>query len=77
MGVNNEHIAVIVTQDRKDQVDLTVATAGRLKKIDLENAIGQRFTEQTVLCTDSHVSYKGSLWRTIEWQQKERIKTNT
>jgi len=58
-GVNDEHIAVIVTQDRKDQVDLTVATAGRLKKVDIENAIGKRLTEQTILCTDSHVSYKG------------------
>ena len=38
---------------------LTVATAGRLKKADIENAIGERLTEQTVLCTDSHVSYKG------------------
>jgi len=58
-GVNNEHIAVIVTQDRKDQMDLTVATAGRLKKYDIDNAIGERLTIQTVLCTDSHVSYKG------------------
>lgn len=58
-GVNDEHIAVIVTQDRKDQIDLTVAGAGRLKKVDIENAIGERLTEQTVLCTDSHVSYKG------------------
>lgn len=58
-GVNDEHVAVIVTQDRKEQVDLTVATVGRLKKVDIENAIGERLTEQTVLCTDSHVSYKG------------------
>ena len=58
-GVNDEHIAVIVTQDRKGQADLTVATAGRLKKVDIENAIGKRLTELTILCTDSHVSYKG------------------
>jgi len=30
--VNKEHIAVIVTQDRKKNLDLTVATCGRLKK---------------------------------------------
>jgi transposase-like protein len=58
-GVNEEHIAVIVTQDRKNQMDLTVATAGRLKKVDIEKAIGERLTSQTILCTDSHVSYKG------------------
>lgn len=40
-------------------MDLTVATAGRLKKYDIDNAIGERLTIQTVLCTDSHVSYKG------------------
>lgn len=58
-GVNQEHIAVIVTQDRKKELDLTVATKGRLKKIDIEKAIGDRLSQKTVLCSDSHVSYKG------------------
>lgn len=58
-GVNNDHIAVIVTQDRKKEIDLTVATKGRLKKIDIEKAIGDRFGQETILCSDSHVSYKG------------------
>lgn len=58
-GVNQEHIAVIVTQDRKKELDLTVATKGRLKKIDIEKAIGDRLSQETVLCSDSHVSYKG------------------
>ena len=58
-GINEEHIAVIVTQDRKNQMDLTVATAGRLKKSNIEQALKGRLTPHTVLCTDSHVSYKG------------------
>jgi transposase-like protein len=58
-GVNDEHIAVIVTQDRKSQIDLTVVTTGRLKKVDIQKAIGDRVNDQTVLCSDSHVSYKG------------------
>ena len=58
-GINKEHIAVIVTQDRKKNLDLTVATCGRLKKINIENAIGKKISAQTVLCTDGHVSYKG------------------
>lgn len=58
-GINEEHIAVIVTQDRKNQIDLTVASAGRLKKKHIEQALKKRLTKQTVLCTDSHVSYKG------------------
>jgi len=58
-GINNDHIAVIVTQDRKKHLDLTVATKGRLKKVDIEQAIGNKVTNQTILCTDGHVSYKG------------------
>jgi len=59
-GVSNDQVAVIVTQDRKSNLDLTVATIGRLKKIDIEKAIGNRIkTNQTVLCSDGHVSYKG------------------
>ena len=58
-GINDDHIAVIVTQDRKKQIDLTVATKGRIKKIDIDKAIGLRLTKQTILCSDSHVSYKG------------------
>lgn len=59
-GVSNDQVAVIVTQDRKSNLDLTVATMGRIKKVDIENAIGSRIKpNQTVLCSDAHVSYKG------------------
>jgi len=59
-GITDDQVAVIVTQDRKSTLDLTVATMGRLKKIDIENAIGKRIDkEQTILCSDAHVSYKG------------------
>ena len=59
-GISNDQVAVIVTQDRKLGLDLTVATMGRLKKVDIENAIGSRIKpNQTILCSDAHVSYKG------------------
>jgi hypothetical protein len=59
-GISNDQVAVIVTQDRKSSLDLTVATMGRLKKIDIENAIGSRLKpNQVILCSDAHVSYKG------------------
>ena len=58
-GINKEHIAVIVIQDRKKNLDVTVATCGRLKKINMENAIGKKISSQTILCTDGHVSYTG------------------
>lgn len=59
-GVSKDQVAVIVTQDRKSNMDLTVATMGRLKKVDIEKAIGTRIKpDQTILCSDAHVSYKG------------------
>ena len=58
-GVNNEHVAVIVTADRAGEQELSVATLGRIKKMDIENSIGKRISGQTILCSDSHVSYKG------------------
>lgn len=58
-GINNEQVAVIVTADRDTELDLTVARFGRIKKMDIERAIGQRVSKETILCSDSHVSYKG------------------
>lgn len=58
-GIGRNQVAVIVTADRANQTDLTVARRGRIKKIDIEQAIGQRVTQKTILCSDGHVSYKG------------------
>lgn len=59
-GISEDQVAVVVTQDRRSGMDLTVATLGRLKKVDIENAIGDRISPgQVVLCSDAHVSYKG------------------
>lgn len=80
-GVSNDQVAVIVTQDRKSGLDLTVATLGRLKKVDIEKAIGNRINpNQTILCSDAHVSYKGfAIDNKIEHHQlkaviKQRVK---
>jgi len=49
-----------VTQDRKSGLDLSVATLGRIGKADIANAIGKRIKKgSTILCSDSHHSYKG------------------
>lgn len=58
-GVSDEQVAVIVTADRAGQHEMSVATLGRIKKIDIEKSIGSRVCDKTVLCSDSHVSYKG------------------
>jgi len=58
-GISNEQVAVIATADRAGQQDLSVATIGRLKKSDIEKSIGARISDKTILCSDSHVSFKG------------------
>lgn len=58
-GISDQQVAVIVTADRGTQTDLTVARRGRIKKADIAQAIGDRISRQTILCSDSHVSYKG------------------
>ncbi len=58
-GISNKQVAVIVTADRNAEIDLTVATLGRIKKVDIDRAIGERISGETILCSDSHVSYKG------------------
>ena len=79
-GINNEQVAVIVTADRHTEIDLTVACRGRIKKSDIENAIGDRLSDQMILCSDSHNSYKGfAIDKKIEHHavrlnQKQRVK---
>jgi len=51
-GIDRDRVAVIVTQDRKSVMDLTVATMGNIKKTDLENAIGSRIKPgKAILCS--------------------------
>ncbi|OFX59835.1 MAG: hypothetical protein A2046_06245 [Bacteroidetes bacterium GWA2_30_7] len=58
-GINNEQVAVVVTCDRNQEIDLTVATLGRITKNNLEKILGSRVDQNTILCTDSHITYKG------------------
>lgn len=59
-GVSKDQVAVIVTQDRKSVMDISVPTLGRISMTDLEKAIGERIKKgTTILCSDSHHSYKG------------------
>jgi len=58
-GISKDQVAVIVTSDRKGTIDMKVATLGRISKVDIENAIGNRIEKDSILCADGHVSYKG------------------
>lgn len=58
-GISQEQVSVIVAADRKGAVSLNVSGFGRISKEDITKAIGEKINEQTILCTDGHVSYKG------------------
>lgn len=58
-GVSNDQVAVVVTQDRTSSIAVSVATLGRLSKVDLERILGHRMKkDKTILCSDSHHTYK-------------------
>jgi len=82
-GISNDQVAVIVTQDRKSTLDLRVAKLGRIGKLDIENAIGKRVKKGvTILCSDSHHSYKGFArdkemeFHPVNASKGERVKGN-
>jgi len=56
-GISNEQIAVVVTQDRKGNQELTVVKRGRISKNDLDATLGSRIADGSSLCTDAHRSY--------------------
>lgn len=79
-GINNEHVAVIVTADRKHIMKVNVACLGRISKKDIESAIGEMTTPATILCSDRHRSYqsfgktKGIEHHTVNASKKEHVK---
>lgn len=80
-GISKDQVAVIVTQDRKSAMDISVATLGRISMNDLDKAIGERIKKgTTILCSDSHHSYKGFAkqneveFHPINASKKERVK---
>lgn len=58
-GISNEQVAVIVSADRKKTINIKVACLGRITKKNINQAIGNKVDQRTILCSDGHVSYKG------------------
>lgn len=58
-GISNDKVAVLVTCDRQKHKDLQVIKRGRLRKKDIDQAIGDRLDKEAVVCTDSHRSFTG------------------
>ncbi|TXD49530.1 IS1595 family transposase [Polaribacter sp. IC063] len=57
-GITNEEATVLTTMDRAGNSQYQFTNMGRLSLVELENAIGNRITERTILCSDGHNSYK-------------------
>jgi len=58
-GINDEHIAVIVSTDRNKQPIIEVAGRGRITSKQIDTCLGSWIGDKaTVLCSDSHRSYE-------------------
>ena len=58
-GINNEHVAVIVSTDRNKQPIIEVAGRGRISASQINECLGKWIGENaSVLCSDSHRSYE-------------------
>lgn len=58
-GINDEHVAVIVSTDRNKQPIIEVACRGRISTKQIETCIGKWIGEKaSVFCSDSHRSYE-------------------
>ena len=56
-GISEDKVAVILTCDRNKHKDFKVVKRGRIRKIDIQNALSGKLDESATLCTDSHRSY--------------------
>jgi transposase-like protein len=58
-GGSNDKVAVLLSADRSNKKDFQVIKRGRVRKADLQKAIGARIEKNTVICCDSHRSFTG------------------
>jgi transposase-like protein len=58
-GISTDKATVIVSADRNKSLKMTLSTMGRITKSDIEESFQSPLPQQTILCSDGHVSYKG------------------
>jgi len=72
-GINDEHVAVIVSTDRNKQPIIEVACRGRISAKHIEACLGKWIgQEASVLCSDSHRSYESF----AKTKQMKHVKIN-
>jgi transposase-like protein len=73
-GINDEHVAVLVSTDRNKQPIIEVACRGRITTNQIEACLGKWIGENaSVLCSDSHRSYE----KFAKDKQLRHVKINT
>lgn len=79
-GISDLKIAVVVAQDRNNNIIALKAGTGRVKAEEIDAVIGKYIDPSSLLCTDTATNYKkfaklkGLQHETINERQKERVK---
>jgi len=58
-GIGTNKAAVIVSADRNKSLKMTLSTMGRITKSDIAQSFEKPLPQETIICTDGLVSYKG------------------
>jgi len=79
-GITNEEATVLTTMDRAGNSQYQFTNMGRISLVELENALGNRITERTILCSDGHNTFKALAKKRdmehhiLNASKKERVK---
>lgn len=79
-GISDLEIAVVVTQDRNNNIIALKAWTGRVKAEEIDAVIGNYIDPKALLCTDTATNYKkfakikGLKHEPINDRQKQRVK---
>ena len=58
-GIGANKAEVIVSADRNKSLKMTLSTMGKITKSDIAESFQKPLPQETILCTDGLVSYKG------------------
>ena len=54
----DEYVSVLCTADRLEQMDLSLASKGKIKTKDIEKIVENRVTDKTIICSDGSTAFK-------------------
>lgn len=58
-GLNDEHVAVVVTMDRQGNKAMKVIKRGRITTADIQKELQGKISKDSTFCSDGHPSYAG------------------